>query len=261
VTIRPHESRARGGSRAPGSSAPARRTNRKRIFAWTGACLIVAAGLAYGAIKLTHVHWGAAANSALPTSIQNVTTPAVTPTTTAAASPSSTAAGAGTAGTAPYALSAPATAGGYSQTSQVSATVKEIVQGSAAELMRAVEAAGGKTTSNVSAEYLIAGDQVLGYAGYNGSFSPKAVISALRAGAAGVTSESAGPHGGQLACGQVTVTQPESTTGEACVWATASTVGLVEFYGNSGGALETVTPAKAGEDTLKLRDGVEGAKQ
>jgi hypothetical protein len=262
VIIKPHESPARGGSKAPGFSAPARRTNRKLIFLWTGVGLVVAAGLTYGAIKLTHIARGeSAANSTLPTSTQNVTGPAVTPTTTAAARPSGTAAGGGTAGAASYVLSAPATAGGYSRTAKVSPTVQEIGQGGATELMTTVEAGGGKTTGNVSAEYLIAGDQVLGYAGFNGSFSPQKVISDFRVGATGVTPESAGPHGGQLACGQVTVTQPASTTGEACVWATASTLGMVEFYGNSGGALETVTPAKAGADTLKFRDGVEGAKQ
>jgi hypothetical protein len=86
------------------------------------------------------------------------------------------------------------------------------------------------------------------------------VIEDFQAGASGVATEPAGPHGGQLACGQVTVTSPASTTGEACVWATTSTVGMVEFYGNDGGALEMVAPAKAGADALKFRADVEAAK-
>jgi hypothetical protein len=264
VVIKPHESPARGGSRAPGFPAPARRGNRKLIVAGTGVGLAVAAGVAFFVIKVTHFTGSeSAANSTLPTSIQNATAPAVTPTTTAAASPSSTATAAagGTQGGTAYALSAPATAGGYSRTPSVSPTVQKIGSGGATELMTAVEASGGKTTSNVSAEYLILSEQVLGYAGYNGSFSPQDVIKDFQAGAIDVTSEPVGPHGGQLACGQVTVTSPGITTGEACVWATTSTVGMVEFYGNSGGVLEKVTPAKAGADALKFRDDVEAAKR
>jgi hypothetical protein len=263
VIIRPQGSPARGGGRAPFSEPP-RRGNGRRIIAGTVIGLVVVAGGIFAALRLTHVTWGeSASNSTLPTTIQNVTAPAATPATTAAATPSSTATStaAGSAGGVTYALSAPATAGGYSRAPSVSATVQAIGSGGATELMTAVEAAGGKTTSNVSAEYVIVGDQVLGYAGYNGTFSPQDVIKDFQAGATSVASEPAGPHGGQLACGQVTVTSPASTTGEACVWATASTVGMVEFYGDNGGALETVTPAKAGADALKFRDDVEAAKR
>jgi hypothetical protein len=262
VVIRPQGSP--GGGKGPGFSEPPRRTNRKAVIAGTGIGLVVVVGLAYGAVKVAHVTWGeSAAKSTLPTTIQNVTAPAATPTTTAAASPSSTPT-ATTGTTKPavtYALSAPATAGGYSRTPSVSPTVQAIGSGGATELMTTVEASGGKATSNVSAEYQIIADQVLGYAGYNGTFSPQDVIKDFQAGAAGVQSEPAGPHGGQLACGQVTVTSPATTTGEACVWATTSTVGMVEFYGDSGGALETVTPAKAGADALKFRDDVEAARR
>lgn len=261
VVIKPHEAASRGGKVPPGFSEPPRRTSRKMVLLWTGVGLVVVAGLAFAAVKLIHVGGGApaAAPAPLPTSTQNATGPAVTP-TTAAASPTATAAGGATAGTVSYLLSTPATAGGYNRVTPVAATVQAIGSGGSTELMTAVEGSGGKTTSNVSAEYMIVADQVLGYAGYNGSFDPQTVISDFKAGASGVATEPAGPHGGQLACGQVTVTSPASTTGEACVWATASTVGMVEFYGSNGGALEKVTPAKASADTLKFRADVEAAK-
>jgi len=242
---------------------PPRRSNRKVVIAGTSIGLVAAVGLAYLGVKLTHVTWGqSAAKSTLPTSIQNVTAPADTPTTTAAptASSSPTATTAPPAGGTAYVLSAPATAGGYTRAASVSPVVKAIGSGGATELMTTVEASGGKVTSNVSAEYQIVTDQVLGYAGYNGTFSPQDVIKDFQAGATGVTTEPAGSHGGKLACGQVTVTSPAVTTGEACVWATTSTVGMVEFYGENGGVLETVPPAKAGADTLKFRDDVEAAR-
>jgi hypothetical protein len=261
VVIKPQGTPARGG-KGPGFPESPRRRNRKKIIALAGVGVIVAAAVVVGGVKLLGKSGGqSAASATLPTSTQNVTSPAATPSTTAAATPGSTATAAGSTSAVTYLLSTPATAGGYSRMSSVSATVQAIGSAGATELMTAVQASGGKATSNVSAQYLIVGDQVLGYAGYNGTFSPQTVVKDFQAGATGVASESAGPHGGQLACGQVSITSPATTTGEACVWATTSTIGMVEFYGDSGGALEAVTPAKAGADTLKFRDDVEAAKQ
>jgi len=256
VVIKPQGAPARGG-RPPGSSEPPRRKNRTLIVVGATVGVVVVAGGAFAALKLIHGSGGkpaAAISTTLPTTTQNATTPAATPsaTATAGATAGSTAV--------PYVLSAPATAGGYTRTSSVSPTVQAIGTGGATQLMTAVEAGGGKATSNVSAEYLIVSDQDLGYAGFNGSFSPQTVIKDFQAGATSVTSEPAGPHGGQLACGEVTATAPAATTGEACVWATTSTIGMVEFYGDSGAALEAVTPAKAGADTLKFRADVEAAR-
>jgi hypothetical protein len=152
-------------------------------------------------------------------------------------------------------LAAPATAGGYTLTSAPSATIKAVGSAGASQLMTQVEANGGKATGSVTGEYLISSSQALGYAGYNGTFSPATVISLFKMGASGVTTESAGPHGGELACGDVTA---NSSTGTACVWVTPTTLGMVEFFG--GTALEHVLPAKAGSDALKFRDDVESAK-
>jgi hypothetical protein len=151
-------------------------------------------------------------------------------------------------------------AGGYTRTSPMSATVTAIGTAGTTRLMTAVEASGGKPASNVSGQYVIPGDQALGYAGYTGTFSPAAVLAAFKKDASNVTTEAAGPHGGVLACGEVTVTSPTATSGTACAWATTTTVGMVEFYGNGGGALEAVLHAKAGADTAKFRASVEATK-
>ncbi|HUN30663.1 MAG TPA: hypothetical protein VMU95_01485 [Trebonia sp.] len=257
MVIKPQGAPARGG-RGQGPSEPPRRKNRTLIVAGVTVGVVVVAGAGYFAFKVLHGTSGqsaAAISTTLPTATQNATTPAATPSATATATTTT-----GTTAVT-YVLSAPSKAGGYTRTPSVSATVQEIGTGGATQLMTAVEAGGGKATSNVSAEYLIVSDQDLGYAGFNGSFSPQAVMKDFQAGATGVTSEPAGPHGGQLACGQVMASSPTSTSGEACVWATTSTIGMVEFYGDNGGALEAVSATKAGADALKFRDDVEAAKQ
>jgi len=137
----------------------------------------------------------------------------------------------------------------------MSATIAATVPAGASQLMSAVEAGGGKAAGSVTGEYLISGSQALGYAGYDGAFSPAAVMRVFQAGASSVATEAAGPHGGELACGTVTAS---GTSGTACVWATTTTLGMVEFFG--GTALEPVQPAKAGADALKFRDDVESAK-
>jgi hypothetical protein len=261
VVIKPQGTPARGG-RPPGSPEPPRRKNRALIVAGTTIGVVVLAGAGFVAFKLVHgggSQPASAISTAVPVPSQNATSPAATPSATATATTTASATATAGATTVTYVLSDPGTAGGYSQVSPVAATVQAIGTAGATELMTAVETGGGKTTSNVSSEYLIAGDQVLGYAGYNGTFDPQSVLKDFQAGATAVTSEPAGPHGGVLACGQVAVPSP-ATTGEACVWATTSTVGMVEFYGDNGGALEAVTPSKAGQDTLAFRDDVEAAK-
>ena len=159
-----------------------------------------------------------------------------------------------------YVLGTPATAGGYALTTPMSPAIQAVGSAGASELMTAIKAAGGKPASNVSGEYFISGDQALGYAGYTGTFSPAAVLSVFKAGASNVTTGPAGSHGGELACGEVTATGASGTAvpGTACVWATTTTVGMVEFFG--GGYLETVSDAKAASDTVKFRDNVETVK-
>lgn len=251
VVIRPHERPGRGG-RHSNYAAPPSEGSRGRALAGVIVGLAAAVGLAAGAHQLTFVTWGETATSSALTTQGEATTPAPPATTAPAPSPSSPG---GAGGTPSYVLAAPATAGGYTLASAPSATIKAVGSAGASQLMTQVEAAGGKAAGSVTGEYLISASQALGYAGYNGTFSPATVISLFKMGASGVTTESAGPHGGELACGDVTA---NSSTGTACVWVTPTTLGMVEFFG--GTVLEHVLPAKAGADALKFRDDVESAK-
>jgi hypothetical protein len=253
VVIKPHERPGRG-ARSPRDDEPGGPGGRRKSLTLIIVGVVVV-GIAAGVVELTHV-MGPSAPAALITA---TTVPADTPAATSAA-PAPTPTVTATATLSGYVLSAPATAGGYTLTSPMSATVKAIGASGAAALMTAVEAAGGKPSGNVSAQYLIVGDQYLGYSGYNGTFSPAAVLAAFKMGASNVTTEAAGPHGGTMACGEVSVTSPVATSGTACAWATTTTLGMVEFYGSGGSALELVLHARAGADTMKFRADVEATK-
>jgi hypothetical protein len=260
VVIKPHSHSARGArqdhdARQDRDGWLRRPPRRGVVVASVAAGLVVVAGISAAAFELTRASGGhapAAAN--LPNS-----TPTQAPTQSAAPTPtpSASASSAGTTQTSSYVLGTPATAGGYTLTTPPSTDIKAVGAAGASALMTAVEAAGGKPSGSVSGEYLIAGDQSLGYAGYTGTFSPTAVLSAFTAGAGDVTTESAGPHGGKLACGEVTASAASGSAspGTACVWATATTVGMVEFF--AGDDLEIVPHAKAASDTLNFRDDVE----
>jgi hypothetical protein len=255
VVIKPHAQPGRGGSRSGRYAEPQREASRTITLVGVVAGLTASVGIAVGAVYLTYVTWGETPAPPAPAAAA-VPTPTPTPTPTPSASKS----GAGAAETTAYALGIPATAGGYALTTPMSSAIQAVGSAGASELMTAIKAAGGKPASNVSGEYFISGDQALGYTGYTGTFSPAAVLAAFKAGASNVTTEPAGPHGGELACGEVTASAASGTAapGTACVWATTTTVGMVEFFG--GGNLETVSHAKASLDTLKFRDDVETTK-
>jgi len=258
VVIKPHASGARGG-RQGRYAEPQRAGNRSVALAAAVAGLAASVGIVAGAVQLTHVSWGTAPSADTQAA---ATLPASVPAATPAASPvpSATQSSTGTEETTAYVLGVPASAGGYKLTTPMSSAIQAGGSAGSSALMTAVKAAGGKPAGDVSGEYFISGDQALGYAGYTGTFSPAAVLSAFQAGASSVTTEPAGPHGGELACGEVSATAASgaASPGTACVWATTTTVGMVEFFG--GSELETVPHAKAGADTLKFRDDVETLK-
>ncbi|MCW2934184.1 MAG: hypothetical protein JWM19_5146 [Actinomycetia bacterium] len=253
VVIKPHAQSARGGGRQGRYTEPQRESSRGVTLAGVAVGLAASVGIAAGAVQLTHVTWGEAPALATQAAATQ-TTPAPTPT------PSASKSSAGTAQTSAYLLGAPATAGGYTLSTPTSPAIQAAGSAGASALMTAVKAAGGKPESAVSGEYFISGDQALGYAGYTGTFSPAAVLTAFEAGASNATTEPVGPHGGKLACGEVTATSAGGTAipGTACVWATTTTVGMVEFFASD--VLETVPHAKAGTDTLKFRADVETLK-
>jgi hypothetical protein len=222
--------------------------------------LAASVGLVYGAVQLTHVTWGQ------PPAV--VTAPASTPSTTASAGPSDTATPAATTGGEglgsgqAWDMTTPATAGGYTKHTPMPSGMLATGTANATALMQAVVLSGGKpdggltAPKHVSADYMVPGNQAIGYVGFTGTFSPASVMDAFGKIADNVSSESAGSHGGQLACGSMSANNGPS--GTVCVWATTSSLGLVGFFGN--GAPEHVTTSKAGEDAVKLRSDAEVAK-
>jgi hypothetical protein len=241
VVIKPHPSRGDNGESR-------RRVSRGAALFGAVAGLAACVGIAAVVVQLTTSTGGGVPATAAPLVASS---PAPAPT-------SSPSAGAEGAATTAYTLSAPATAGPYTLTTPASPGVQAVGSAGAATLMAAVKAAGGVPSSEVTGEYFIGGDQALGYAGYNGTFSPSAVLGAFGLGAKGVTDEAAGPHGGQMACGEVTASHGSTAHGTACVWATTTTIGMVEFFGN--GVLEPVAHPKADSDVLKFRAAVEALK-
>ena len=256
VVIRPHDRLARG-TRGP---APARGRRRGVVLAGVAAALVAAGAIGWGAVRLTHGTSGSPA--AAPTTpgltvSPNDTSAPATPTSTPPASPTTPASGGAGAGPA-YTLTTPPTAGGYTLTTPMTAAIKEANSSAATALMQGGAAAGGRQASEVTGEYLIRGDQALGYSGFTGTFTPQVVINAFGMMATGVASEPAGKHGGLLSCGTVTETSPAPSTGTACVWATPTTIALVEFFGAD--ALEQVTMSRAGQDAANFRADVEVPK-
>jgi hypothetical protein len=227
--------------------------------------LAASVGLVWGAVQLTHVSWGepppapASAPASTPTitpstsSNDTGTTPAATPTAAGGEG-----LGSGTA----WAMTAPSTAGGYTKHTPMPSGMLATRTANATALMHAVVASGGKPDGGsakpkyVSADYLVPGNQAIAYVGFTGTFSPASVMDAFGKIAGNVVSESAGSHGGQLACGSMSANSGPS--GTVCVWATTTSLGMAGFYGNS--TPEHVASTKAGEDTVKLRGDAEVTK-
>lgn len=262
VVIKPYAN-ARG-PRPERGHQHARESSRGRLLFGVFLGLIASAGLTYGAVQVTHVKWGMPQDSAAsaPASAAAVTAPASPVGTGASASPTpSPSATASNPGSPAWTMAVPATAGGYKKHTPMPAAMLAIGTKDATALMSAVETAGGKPVmagnqpKSVSADYLVPGNQAIGYAGFTGRFDPASVMTAFAAIADNVSSEPAGGHGGKLSCGGMSAGNGPS--GTVCVWATTSSLGMAGFFGN--GVPERVLSAKAGEDTVKLRGDAEVA--
>ena len=88
------------------------------------------------------------------------------------------------------------------------------------------------------------------FVGYDGTFTPANVVKLVRSHLTSARVVNAGPHGGQMVCGYNTSITPAASE---CVWATTTTMGVVEFYNNGQPAKISGAPRLA----LKLRDAVE----
>jgi hypothetical protein len=107
----------------------------------------------------------------------------------------------------------------------------------------------------VTAAYQLSGGQVMTFVGYQGSFDPAKVMANLATLGTHGEPYDAGPHGGKLAC----ATAPGTPSGTVCVWVTATTLGITEFFSSVGPEVVTIQ-SKAATDTVRLREGVEVVK-
>jgi hypothetical protein len=215
---------------------------RGRAVAGVAVAVVVVIGIAAAAYKLLDKHNAPAASS---------TPPAVSPSQhqpTPGASHQTASTNTQSAG---YTLSTPATAGGFPKLTTAPSSVTSVAAATAQNAREDALAAGSKVTGQVTGFYQLSSGQVMSFTGYEGTFDPGKIL----AGSGGKTFP-AGSHGGSLVCA-ASVGTPGGTV---CVWATTTTLGVTEFFGSTG-APETVTDqAKAAQDTVNLRGGVEAAK-
>ena len=243
---------------------------RNKVLRMISVAVIVVAAVAAGAYLLTNSGGTTNPNAlgATPALTQPTTSGSKAPTTKATAKVKSTAKTkstthakkSSTATTADYVLSTPATAGGYPMGTDphfiatATATAQSIVS--------TVASGGGGTVkgSPVSAPYrLPTGEQVITFVGYRGTFDPAKVIASM--GSYGTTdgTYTDAKTGDSIACANTAATA-DTTSGAVCVWATASTLGITEFFDVSGPEALTASQYKGAADTEKVRASVETKK-
>ena len=108
----------------------------------------------------------------------------------------------------------------------------------------------------MSASYQLPLSQVITFVGYQGTFTPAKVATILATLGTDAHTYPAGPHGGVLGCVNVPAAGT-MTSGAVCVWATASTLGVTEFFDSTGPEALTQSQNKGAADTLNLRADVE----
>ena len=157
-----------------------------------------------------------------------------------------------------YTLSTPPTAGGYpiGQDPDFLATATTTAQ----SIVSSVSSGGGGTVqgSPVSASYQLPTDeQTMEFVGYQGTFNPAKVETILASLGSDPNSYPAGADGGILGCANTT----SAPSGGVCVWATTSTLGVVEFFEGTGPETLVTAQAKGAAAVVSLRSGVETAKK
>jgi hypothetical protein len=220
---------------------------------------VVVIVIAAAAYLLTHKSSGSnAANGATPT-VTASTSAVPAPTATAKAKAAANSNVTGSATTDGYVLSTPSVAGGYpigkdpdflATTTATATTIQH----------SAVSGKGGTVTGKpVAASYTLPDAQTIEFVGYQGTFNPKTVMTNLGSFGSSEGTYGAGPHGGEMACANVPATAT-AASGGVCVWVTATTLGVTEFFDGSGPEVLTVAQSKGAEDTVALRSSVETRK-
>jgi hypothetical protein len=240
---------------------------RNKVLRIISVSVIVVAAIAAGAYLLTNSGGGTPNALGTTPALTQQATPGTTaaskaPTTKATAKAKSKTTGkkSGTAVTADYVLSTPATAGGYPMGTDPHfiATATTTAQ----SIVSAVKNGGGGavTGSPVSAPYrLPTGEQVVTFVGYKGTFNPAKVATAM--GSYGTTDGTYhdAKAGDSIHCANTAATA-DTPSGAVCVWATATTLGITEFFDASGPEPLITSQAKGAADTEKLRASVETKK-
>jgi hypothetical protein len=158
-----------------------------------------------------------------------------------------------------YVLSTPATAGGYPMGTDPHFLATTTATATAIE-QSAVSGDGGTIAgSPVSASYVLPAEQTIEFVGYQGTFNPSTVMTNLGTFGADESTYPAGKNGGQLACANVAATAT-APSGAVCVWVTKSTLGVTEFFDETGPEILTIDQFKGAEVTVNLRSSVETLK-
>ena len=158
-----------------------------------------------------------------------------------------------------YVFKLAGTVGKYSLNKQAVSHASIEVQAQSAPITSKLASAGaGKLTTSMIGVYDMGTSSSLAsanykgvvFAGYEGTFNPANVIKLVRSHLQATRVVKAGAHGGQMVCGYTTSNGPAASE---CVWATTTSMGVVEFYDHG-------QPAKVsgpGKLALKVRDAVE----
>jgi hypothetical protein len=225
-----------------------------RILAVAAVVVVV---LAAGAYLLLHkTSSSTAGNGAIPTVAASITA-LPTPTATAKAAAKSPVAGRAT--TNGYLLSTPSVAGGYPIGSDASFLATATTTADMIEQVAVAGKGGTVTGKPVSASYTVPDAQAIEFVGFQGAFNPKTVMANLASFGSSEKSYPAGPHGGEMACANVPA-RANAASGGVCVWVTATTLGVAEFFEQSGPETLTVAQPQGAKDTLALRASVETRK-
>jgi hypothetical protein len=251
--------RGSGGPRSSGGAGfdDSPRGRAGRILA-VCAVVVVVIAIGVGAYKVLDKSSGSnAANATAPT--LGASTPPPAPTASAKAKASAKAPAKGSSTTDGYVLSTPSVAGGYPLGSDP--VFLATTQSTAATIEQsAVSNKGGTVTGKpVAASYTLPADQTIEFVGYQGAFNPKTVMTNLGSFGSGEGTYGAGPHGGEMACANVPSTAA-AASGGVCVWVTATTLGVTEFFEGTGPEELTTAQAKGAQDTVALRSSVETRK-
>jgi hypothetical protein len=218
----------RPGSRSAQRLQPRPAPRHTRTLIGIAVGLVAAAGITAAAVYLTR------SPAAKPSATPSHSAPAGGTTSSVRA-------------TGPFKLEIKSVAGGFRREKDVPEFIKAQTSTVTSQVSGRVTAAGvGKVKSHVAAEYLLPGHKEVTISGFNGTFSPSAIVKGFIEMTPGERTVSAGPHGGSMACGT-------ASGASLCIWSTDSTLGIVEFFGD-GKAIVVSDPAAI---ALKIRDSVE----